>query len=85
MTAPVPECDLVAHGVVAGEARGWLLLDDGRFTPDRAAGGVLTRTELVALLDDPGDRLTFTCVPWGSGVRVALDRNEDGILNGDEP
>ena len=85
VTAPVPECDLVAHGVVAGEARGWLLLDDGRFTPDRAAGGVLTRTELVALLDDPGDRLTFTCVPWGSGVRVALDRNEDGILNGDEP
>ena len=28
--------------------------------------------------------LTYTCVPVGSGIRIALDRDEDGIWNGDE-
>jgi len=38
----------------------------------------------MAFPDDPADRLTLTCVPWGSGMRVGLDRDEDGVLNGDE-
>lgn len=27
---------------------------------------------------------TFTCVPSGSGVRIGIDRDQDGVLNGDE-
>lgn len=28
--------------------------------------------------------LTFTAVPEGTGRRIALDRDDDGILDGDE-
>ncbi|MBC7974709.1 MAG: hypothetical protein H7138_06950 [Myxococcales bacterium] len=28
--------------------------------------------------------VTFTCVPPGSGLRIALDRDGDGALDGDE-
>jgi hypothetical protein len=42
------------------------------------------REALLAKLADPEDRLTFTCTPWGSGVRIGLDRDLDGILDGDE-
>jgi YVTN family beta-propeller protein len=84
VTDPVPECDLVAQGVVNNQARGWLMTDAGDFRSDRAAETNLSRAELLALVSDPADRLTFTCTPWGSGVRIAIDRDEDGVLNGDE-
>jgi hypothetical protein len=29
--------------------------------------------------------LTWTCVPPGSGVRLGIDRDEDGCLDGDDP
>jgi hypothetical protein len=28
--------------------------------------------------------LTYTCTPPGSGVRMGIDHDEDGILDGDE-
>jgi DNA-binding beta-propeller fold protein YncE len=83
VTDPVPECDLVAHGVINNETRAWLMTDTGDFRGDRAAETNLSRAELLALVSDPADRLTFTCTPWGSGVRIAIDRDEDGVLNGD--
>ena len=52
--------------------------------PDRAADANLSRPDLLVLVSDPEDRLTFTCTPWGSGGRIAIDRDEDGVLNGDE-
>jgi hypothetical protein len=30
------------------------------------------------------DALTFTCTPPGSGVRIGLDRDMDGFMDGDE-
>ena len=84
VTDPVPECDIVVHGVTGSETRGWLMTAEGDFRSDRAAEGNLSRTGLLALVSEPADRLTFTCTPWGSGERIALDRDEDGVLNGDE-
>ena len=81
---PIPECDLVANGVINDEVRGWVMLQDGRFQSDRAIDSSLTRTELEALLASPGDRLTLMCTPWGSGNRIGIDRDEDGTRNGDE-
>ena len=81
---PVPECDLVANGVIDDAPRGWLLLQDGSFQPDRMLDPNLSRTELEALVDAPGDRVTFMCTPWGSGERIGIDRDEDGTRNGDE-
>jgi len=31
-----------------------------------------------------GTTVTYTCTPPGSGMRIALDRDEDGSLDGDE-
>ncbi len=79
----MPECDLLAYGVVAGIARGWEMRQDGLFHPDSVADAALTRNELQALLTLPGDRLTLMCVPWGSGTRIGLDRDSDGVLDRD--
>ena len=32
-----------------------------------------------------GDTITLMGVPPGSGFRMSLDRNRDGVLDGDEP
>ena len=84
VTTPVPECDLVVSGVINGSAGGAVYDNTGLFLPDTAAAAALTRTELEDLLIDPADRLTFMCVPWGSGKRIGIDRDLDGVLNGDE-
>ena len=84
VTTPVPECDLVASGVIGGAALGWSYDRAGLFQPDSAAGAALSRTELEDLVAGPDDRLTLMCAPWGSGVRIGIDRDLDGVLNGDE-
>lgn len=80
---PIPACDLVVKGVVNARARSWLMLQSGQFQSDITGEPLLTRTELEALVATPDDRLTFMCTPWGSGVRIGIDRNLDGILDGD--
>jgi sugar lactone lactonase YvrE len=84
VTIPIPECDLVASGTVAGVRRGWSYDRAGLFQPDSVASPALTRSELEALVTDPADRVTFMCAPWGSGERIGIDRDLDGILNADE-
>jgi hypothetical protein len=81
---PIPECDLVAKGVVDGAARGWSMGRDGLFTAYRAGEAALDRSALEARVNAPDEYLTFTCTPWGSGRRIGVDRNLDGILDGDE-
>ena len=82
--APVPECDLVVTGVVGGVARGWFMTGAGRFRSDRAGETLRSRTQIENMLRSGEDRLTWSCVPWGSGRRIAIDRDLDGVLNGDE-
>ncbi len=80
-----PECDLIVKGTLSGEARGWYyrpLL--GTFQSDRAAEAPLTDAQLRLVADTPGQGLTYTCVPPGSGVRIGVDRDEDGFLDRDE-
>jgi DNA-binding beta-propeller fold protein YncE len=81
----VTECDLVAKGVVAGEQRGYLFNpDNDSYSPDRGNEANLPKGDLKAMAQQEGNALTFTCVPAGSGYRIALDRDEDGQLNGDD-
>src|SRR5690606_19528949 len=72
------ECDLVAHGVQLGQRRGYLW-KSGLFYPDQILSLPLTDTllRLQALL--PHQEVTYTCLPPGSGRRVALDRDLDGV------
>ena len=81
---PVPECDLVVKGVIDGEARGWLMARTAEFQSDKSAEPRLSRAALEGLITGPGQFLTFMCTPWGSGARIGLDRDGDGILDGDE-
>lgn len=77
------ECDLVVHGRVLGESRGYLYRN-GQFIGDRANSPPLCAIALRLLALLPGQELTFTCVPPGSGVRIGIDRDQNGVLNGDE-
>jgi hypothetical protein len=63
--------------------RGYLY-QNGLFTRDRANKPPLSATVLRLLALVPGQELTYTCVPPGSGVRMGIDRDLDGILDGDE-
>jgi hypothetical protein len=44
----------------------------------------LTHAQLVARIQ-AGDTLNLMGVPPGSGMRMGIDRNEDGVLDGDVP
>ncbi|MEQ9462968.1 MAG: hypothetical protein RJQ10_04875 [Haliea sp.] len=77
------DCELVVHGVLDGEQRGALLLADGRFRTDRSGEDNVGLQQLLTVANQPGQELTFTCVPPGMGRQMALDRNGDGVLDGD--
>lgn len=77
------ECELVVRGRVGGAMRGYLYRD-GRFITDRAGQSPLSDAALRSLATVPGQELTYTGVPPGSGTRMGIDRDSDGTLNGDE-
>lgn len=81
--AAAGDCDLVVKGRVRHQDRGFLF-GNGTFTADRSGVAALSDGELRALVTKPRDSLTFTCVPVGSGPRIALDRDSDGFADGDE-
>ncbi len=76
----VKECDLVVKGSVDGVPRGWLFdPQDGLFDDD--LGGSLNDAALRALASSQAP-LTYTCVAPGSGVRAAINRDRDSLLDG---
>lgn len=77
------ECDLVVRGRVQDGVGGYLY-GAGQFTTDRAGKPALSDAALRWLAMLSGQELTYTCVPPGSGVRMGIDRDSDGVLNGDE-
>ncbi|MEM7708202.1 MAG: hypothetical protein AAF358_21795 [Pseudomonadota bacterium] len=72
-----PELELI----VSASQTSWLF-ENGSFTPDDGTAAI-SKAQLrgLAASDNP---LQFTLVPAGSGNRLALDRDLDGILNGVE-
>jgi len=67
--AKAHECDLVVKGLVNGISSGFLYDPaSGTFT------GGLSELLVRALSQSAGGELTFTCVPPGSGLRVANER-----------
>jgi hypothetical protein len=79
----VPECDLVVRGSWEGERRGAIRLEDDSFQSDRR-GEVYQLADLRELAREPGNHLTFTCVPPNSGIRIGIDENLNAVLNADE-
>ncbi|MEM9729565.1 MAG: hypothetical protein AAF997_13330 [Myxococcota bacterium] len=80
----VPECDLIAKGVVGGTQRGWSYNPGTNvFDSDDASDPLAPwdRNDLVAAAQQANQSVTFTCVPPGSGVRMGIDRDLDGNLD----
>jgi hypothetical protein len=77
----VTECDLVVKGTQGGVSRGWLREPGGLFRND--VNATISDAALRALAGSDGP-LTYTCVPPGSGHRLALDRDLDTLFNGVE-
>ncbi|MFI5395210.1 MAG: hypothetical protein ACHQ9S_06710 [Candidatus Binatia bacterium] len=82
--AQAGDCDLVVKGNAAGLQRGWYRQSDGMFRSDRASEPLLGDVQLRALATTPGQELTYLCVSPGAGVRVGVDRDEDGCFDRDE-
>ena len=82
--AEVGECDLVAKGQRGRREHGYLYVGGGVFQPDQRLDPPVPDSTLRSRARRPGGELTYTCVPPGSGVRIGLDRDEDGFLDGDE-
>ncbi len=82
------ECDLVAKGAdTHGEngEKGYLYdVDTGLFLGNRRCDAPISDAALRQRALQNGGELTYTCTPPGSGVRVGIDRDEDGVLDGDE-
>lgn len=74
------ECQVIAFYSKAGEG---FLYSGGLFRRDSARLPALNDAQLRANATGEAT-ITYTCVPKGNGVRLALDRDLDGILNGDE-
>jgi hypothetical protein len=77
------ECDLVVKGLLDGRNLGFLFdAKNGTFIPDTVRGQPLTDAVLRGLTRR--GTLTFTAVPPGSGARIGIDRDSNGVLDGDE-
>jgi DNA-binding beta-propeller fold protein YncE len=82
--ADAGECELVAKGRVWGEELGFLYLGGGQFVGDRQMMAHLADATLRSAVAASNGVLTYTCVPPGSGTRIGIDRDLDGVLDGDE-
>ena len=72
---------LIVKGYRDGIPRGWFF-QTNQFRPD-APGPGLSRSNLFALANAE-NKLLFTLVPSGSGQRLGIDRDEDGLLDFEE-
>ncbi|WP_437599501.1 hypothetical protein WMF28_42425 [Sorangium sp. So ce590] len=82
--AEVGECDLVAKMPFFLEEIGLLYAGGGQFTTDRSAAPPVSDVGLRWFSVLTGHRVTYTCMPPGSGPRSGVDRDGDGIRDGDE-
>ncbi len=83
--AAVSNIDLVIKGTIDGKLHGAVYQPAaGTYRLDSTRMTTLTRAQLQTKIL-AGDILTLMGVPPGSGVRIGIDRNQDGILDGDAP
>lgn len=81
--AELGECDLVAKANMMGREHGFIY-QSGMYRSDSAIFPALAEAQLLSLAINEKHAITFTCVPVGTGYRIAIDRDADGIADGDE-
>ena len=87
--ATAGDCDLIVKGSVKtskkskSSARGWYMTSNSMFISDMESEAPYSDTQLRKLATNSKQNLTYTCVPPGSGKRLGIDRDNDGVLDGD--
>lgn len=77
--------NLIIKGTIDGRPRGFLsFFPVAGYKPDTTNLASMSRAQLRAKVL-AGDTITIMGVPVGSGTRMGIDRNLNGILDGDEP
>ncbi len=74
--------DLVVHVMESDRQRGGLLRVDGSYQSD-SVDEIWDQAYLDGLAG-PSSPVIYTLVPKGSGIRIALDRDRDGVFDMDE-
>lgn len=83
--ANINNSNLVVKGLLNGSQRGFVYNpSNGQFNSDKTGVGPFTFAQLQSSAQSGNAILTFTAVPVGSGTRIGVDRNLNGILDGDE-
>lgn len=84
LSGSVTNISLIATGTIDGERHSLLYQPSATsYVTDKTGVGPFTRPELAARILG-GDTLTFMGVPAASGQRMALDRESNGLIDGDE-
>jgi DNA-binding beta-propeller fold protein YncE len=83
--AVAADCDLIAKGRLDGEDLGFHFEPaTRRYRASRAALGTFARGDLLAHVQARRASYVFTGVPVSAGRRMGIDRDADGVLDGDE-
>ena len=79
--AALGECDLIA----SQKSHSYLFdASLNKFISDRTSETPITDAMLRTKASKKDGEITYTCTPPGNGVRLALDRDMDGVYNRDE-
>jgi hypothetical protein len=81
--AEAGDCDLVVKGDLNRARVGFLYTRNGWFRQNATRLPPLADNLMRAAVKEPDDSLTYTCVPPGSGYRIGIDRDNDGVLDRD--
>jgi len=82
--ADAGECDLIAKSTSSDGELGYLYIGAGLWKTDRHAQPPISDAALRSLASHGSHPATYTCVPPGSGVRIGVDLDGDGVWDGDE-
>jgi YVTN family beta-propeller protein len=83
--AAIGNIDLIANGTLSRHVHGLLYNPSANsYTTDTTGLGPFTQAQLTILIR-AGDILSFMGVPPGTGARMGVDRDLDGVLDGDAP
>jgi len=84
LAGSVTNISLIAKGTIDGKRRSLLYRPNtGDYMTDKTDVGPFTHAELVKKIM-AGDTLSVTGVPPVSGVRMGIDRDLNGVLDGEE-
>jgi hypothetical protein len=82
--ADAGECDLVVKTSFLHQEFGFFYAGAGQLVGDRQSLPPIADSALRLIASAANRPVTYMCVPPGSGVRIGVDRDEDGHLDGDE-